>query len=144
MKKIALIYISTPVLLLAACSNNSTISEQGQKQFPKPGTTVAEAQMPITEDALNHAVFSVKVIADSDITGGVYDVDADFGPNFGEGKFTMPKGGEDLKPIIRKGSDRYTFIIGFRLPNDTAFKSYFRVSCTKSSTKMEYTNAYTF
>ena len=100
--------------------------------------------MPVTDDALNHFTFSIKVIADSDITDGIYDVDADYGPNFAEGKFAMPKGIEDAKPIIRKGSEPYTFIIGFRLPGDTTFNDYFLVSGTKHSTKMEYIKAYTF
>ena len=137
------VFYFTAALLFVACNSNSS-NEHKPKHFPKPGTTVAADQMPIVEDALNHSVFSVKVIADSDITSGVYDVDADFGPNFGEGKFSMPKGIEDLQPIIRKGSNKYTFIIGFRLPDDTAFKDYFQVSCTKSSTKMEYIKAYSF
>lgn len=100
--------------------------------------------MPVTDDALNHFTFSIKVIADSDISDGIYDVDADYGPNFGEGKFAMPKGIEDAKPIIRKGGEPYTFIIGFRLPGDTTFNDYFQVSCSKHSTKMEYIKAYTF
>ena len=141
MKKTISLFMTA--LLFAAC-NDSTINEHKPKHFPKPGTTVAADQMPIIEDALNHSIFSIKVIADSDITSGVYDVDADFGPNFGEGKFSMPKGAEELKPIIRKGSSPYTFIIGFRTPDDTAFKDYFQVSCTKSSTKMEYIKAYSF
>src|SRR4051812_19436174 len=69
-------------LLFMACSSDKT--GEHQKPLPKPGTTIAEAQMPI-EDALNHFIFSVKVVADSEIANGVYDVDADFGPNFGEG-----------------------------------------------------------
>lgn len=144
MKKTALLYTSIAACLFAACGNNNATNEYSRKQFPKPGTTVASAEMPITEDELNHSIFSVKVIADSDIANGVYDVDADFGPNSGEGKFSMPKGAENLKPIIRKGKEPYTFIIGFRIPGDTAFKDYFQVSCTKKSTKMEYINAYTF
>ncbi len=100
--------------------------------------------MPIAEDAINHSSFSVKVIADSDIATGVYDVDADFGTNFGEGKFTMPKGAEDATPVIRKGDAPYTYIIGFHIAGDTTFYDYFQVSCSKSSTKMEYIKAYSF
>ena len=100
--------------------------------------------MPITEDAINHTTFSVKVVADSDVANGVYDVDADFGPNFGEGKFSMPKGAEDATPVIRKGDEPYSYIIGFRIAGDTTFYDYFRVSCSKSNTKMEYIKAYSF
>ena len=144
MKKTALFFTAISSLLLTSCGNIGGINGQPQKQFPKPGTTVAEAEMPVTDDALNHFTFSIKVIADSDITSGVYDVDADYGPNFGEGKFTMPKGIEDIKPSVRKGRESGTFIIGFRLPGDTTFNEYFQVTCTKHSTKMEYVKAYTF
>ena len=144
MRRTAFFYTAVSTLLLTGCGNNNPVKEHAQKQFPKPGTTVAEAQVPVTDDALNHFTFSVKVIADSNIADGVYDVDAEYGPNFDEGKFTMPKGIEDIKPIIRKGSDPYTFVIGFRVPGDTAFNDYFQVTSNKHSTKMEYIKAYTF
>ena len=143
MKKAAYLFSTISVLLFGCCANNGANSHN-EKQFPKPGTTVAEAHMPITDDELTHFTFSVKVIADSNVTSGVYDVDADYGPNFGESKFTMPKGIEDIRPIIRKGSEPYTYIIGFRLPGDTTFNDYFQVSCSKTKTKMEYIKAYTF
>ena len=143
MKKVTYLF-STVSVLLFGCGANNGSGLHNEKQFPKPGTTVAEAQMPVTEDKLNHFTFSIKVIADSNIATGVYDVDADYGPNFGEGKFTMPKGIENIKPIIRKGSEPSTFIIGFRLPGDTTFNDYFQVSCSKTQTKMEYIKAYTF
>ncbi len=141
MKKTIILYTSISALLFISCGG---ANEQKPKQFPKPGTTIATMQMPVTDDPLNHFMFSIKIIADSDITSGVYDVDADYGPNFAEGKFTMPKGIEDIKPIIRKGSDPYTFIIGFKLAGDTTFNDYFEVSSNKSSTKMTYIKSYTF
>ena len=100
--------------------------------------------MPITEDTINHFKFTVKVLADSDIASGVYDVDADFGPNFGEGKFSMPKGAEDAKPVIKKGTEPYTFIIGFNIAGDTAFYEYFEVASSKNNTRMQYIRTYTF
>lgn len=144
MKKTGLLVIAFVSVTIAfySCGNNA--EEHKPKKIPKPGGTVAEAKMPIVEDAINHSSFSVKVIADSDIATGVYDVDADFGTNFGEGKFTMPKGAEDATPVIRKGDAPYTYIIGFRIAGDTTFYDYFQVSCSKSNTKMEYIKAYSF
>ena len=101
-------------------------------------------EMPITDDPLNKFIFSIKVIADSNIKAGVYDVDVDYGPNFAEGTFTMPKGGEDLKPVIRKGAAPYTYIIGFKVAGDTTFYDYFEVSSSRTNTKMQYIRAYTF
>ena len=142
MKKTIFLYTSIAAVGFAACK--SKLAGEGKKQLPKPGTTVAEAKMPITDDALNHFTFSVKVVADSDIANGVYDIDADYGPNFAEGKLTMPKGAEDAKLDIRKGNTPYTFIVGFRMPGDTTFNEYFQVTSTKNNTRMEYTKAYTF
>jgi len=125
---------------LTACNNSGTDSAI---DFPKPGTVVATAQMPI-KDELNNFTFSIKVVADSEVKAGVYDVDVDFGPNFAEGKFTMPKGGEELKPLIRTGSNPYTYIIGFKVANDTTFYDYFEVSSSKDHTKMQYIKTYSF
>jgi hypothetical protein len=84
------------------------------------------------------------VIADSAVADGVYDVDVDFGPNFAESKMTLPKGGEHFTPVIRKGSQSYSYIIGFRIPEDTTFYDYFEVTSTRGQTKMQYIKAYTF
>ena len=144
MTKTNIFFIAIATTLLSSCDNNNSGNAQIKKHFPKPGTTVAEAQIPVTDDALNHFVYSVKVIADSDIAEGVYDVDVDYGPNFAEDKFTMPKGIEDIRPVIRNGGNPNTFIIGFRLPNDTTFNDYFQVEATKHTTKMVYIKAYSF
>jgi hypothetical protein len=145
MKKIAFSCFILSVLSIASCNNsNGKRREDKPKEFPKPGTVVATAEMPITNDPLNKFTFSIKVIADSNIKSGVYDVDADYGPNFAEGQFNMPKGGEHLVPIIRKGSAPYTYVIGFKLAADTTFYDYFEVSSNRSTTKMQYLKAYTF
>ena len=97
MKKIGvLIFPVVTGFFLISCGNKEKSKEEKQKQFPKPGTIVASGEMPVTDDPLNHFIFSVKVIADSNVTNGVYDVDVDFGPNFSEGQLAMPKGGEEL------------------------------------------------
>ena len=144
MKRSIYLLAIIPVVLSACSDTGNSNIEQKAKQFPKPGTIVAKAEMPVTEDKLNHFTFSVKVIADSNVKAGVYDVDADFGPNFAEGQLIMPKGGEHLLPVIRKGTAPYTYIIGFKADNDTTFYDYFEVSSNRSVTKMQYVKAYTF
>lgn len=129
-------------LLLAACNNPADTA--ATKKMPLPGTVVAEATMPVNDDPLNHFQFSIKVVADSFIDRGVYDVIADYGPNDAKGQFTMPKGGETLTPVIRKGTAPYTYIIGFMMPADTTFYDYFEVSSDKHTTKMDYLKSYTF
>jgi hypothetical protein len=140
MKQTGLVYFTLSLSLFVSCNNSSTHA----KHFPKPGAVVASAEMPVTDDPLNKFTFSVKVIADSEVKSGVYDIDVDYGPNFAEGKLTMPKGGEDLQPLIRKSSEPYTYIIGFKVAGDTTFYDYFQVSSSKANTKMEYIKAYTF
>ena len=111
--------------------------------MPRPGAIVASGQMPVTGDSLNHFTFSVKVIADSAVKSGVYDVEAAFGPNIARGRFVMPKGGAHLKPIMHKGATPYTYIIGFKVDNDTTFYDYFKVQSNHMTTQMQYTKAYT-
>jgi hypothetical protein len=140
MKKTGVAAISVSLLLSASCGNNAGKA----KHFPKPGTVVASAEMPVTDDPLNKFIFSVKIIADSNVKSGIYDIDVDYGPNFAEGQLTMPKGEEDLQPIMRKGSQPYTYIVGFKVAGDTTFYDYFEVSSSKANTKMQYIKAYTF
>lgn len=135
-------YLFVLSLILVACGESKNNSGPS-KDFPAPGTVVASAEMPVEGDP-NKFVFSVKVIADSSVTSGVYSVDADYGPNLAVGQFTLPKGAEHAKPDIRKGKEKYTYIIGFRMPGDTTFNEYFEVASEKSQTKMRYIKAYSF
>ena len=144
MKKNLLLTVPFISFFFFGCSGPETNNTGKPKIFPKPGTLIIAAEMPVTDDILNHFTFSVKIYADSNISSGVYDVDAEYGPNFAEGKFTMPKGGEDFKPLIHKGPGSYSYIIGFNAPGDTTFYEYYLVSSTLKSTKMEYIKAYTF
>ena len=134
-------YLFVLSLMLVACGEAKKESVP-VKDFPVPGTVVASAEMPVEEEQLNKYIFSVKVIADSAVASGVYDVDADFGPNLAVGQFTLPKGMEQVKPEIRKGKEKYSYIIGFRMPGDTTFNEYFEVTCEKKQTKMKYVKAY--
>ena len=137
-------FVAICSLLTMACNNSQNNPGPAAKQFPKPGTIVASDEMPVTEDKLNNFKFSIKIVADSNVKAGVYDVDADFGPNFAEGQFTMPKGGEAFMPVIRKGAAPYTFIVGFKVDGDTTFYDYFEVSSNRNTTKMQYLKAYSF
>jgi hypothetical protein len=144
MKKTVL--ISTVFAAMLAC-NNSVTENRGPNtkgQFPKPGNVIAETDIPVIEDTLNHFHFSVKVVADSNVQAGIYDVIAALGPNKVIGRFTLPKGAEDALPVIRKGASPYTSIIGFKLANDTVFNEYFEVSSDRKATRMRYIKAYTF
>jgi hypothetical protein len=141
MKKNHILYTFFLLLTIISCAGPDSKSKP--KKFPKPGALVASAEMPVA-DPLNHFTFTVKIYADTAITSGVYDIDAEYGPNFAQGKLTMPKGGEDFVPVIRKGPDTYSYIIGFRAPGDTTFYDYYLVSSNQRTTEMKYIKAYTF
>ena len=139
MKKVILIITSVSVLFYTACNSGN----KSKFQPPKPGQVVVTAEMP-SEDKLNHATFSVKVAADSDAHPGVYTVNASSGQNLARGQFTLPRKGESFEPVLRKGAAPYTFIIGFRIPDDTAFYDYFEVSSIQDTIKMKYLKSYSF
>ncbi len=140
------IFFAAALACLAACNSpgGGSGTAQNAKQFPKPGAVVARDEMPVTGDSLNHFIFSVKVVADSSIAAGVYDIAVNYGPNMASGQFTMPKGGEDLPVSMRRGAEPYTFIVGFKMPGDTTFYDYYQVSATRSNTKMQYIKSYIF
>jgi hypothetical protein len=135
-----------PVILCAAvvfatsCGNGA----QQAKTTPKPGTLIARDEMPAAGDSLNKFKISVEVTADSDVENGVYDVTAIWGNNTASSKFTMPKGGEDLAPILRRESKPNAWIIGFRAGKDTTFNEYYEISGEKGALKMMYTKSYSF
>jgi hypothetical protein len=130
------------ICIFSACGSTTTAPPRAL--IPKPGTTVAAADEPVTDDPLNKFTFSVKVIADSNVATGMYDIDADYGPNFAESKMILPKGGEHFAPAVRKGTQPYSYIVGFHIPGDTTFYDYFEVTSDKGQTKMQYIKAYTF
>ena len=143
MKKLIVLFLSC-IVLFTACKNGGGKETYKPKDFPKPGTVVAKDEMPIVEDKLNNFKFAIRVVADSAVTSGVYDVDVDYQSYNPEGQFTMPKGLENVKPILRRGSEPYTYIIGFKVAGDTTFYDYFQVSAVQNQVKMTYIRSYTF
>lgn len=136
MKKLSFAITISLTFFIAACS------EHKEAEKPKPGAVVATAEMPVAENHNNK--FSIKLLSDSTGKQGVYTVDANSGPYSLTSQFTMPKGGEDFQPLIRNGSAANTFIIGFKLADDTTFYDYFEVSSKLDTIKMKYLKAYSF
>lgn len=141
MKNLTLTIFAALAILAIGCNGGSSADSY---VFPKAGTVIDTASMPITNDNLNDFNFELTITADSNISKGIYDIRAAYGPSVAEGSFTMPKGAERYKPIIKKGTEPYTYIIGFRVPKDTAFYDYFEVAGKKTSIGMKYLKAYTF
>jgi hypothetical protein len=143
----SLFYLFCGALLLTACQNKTPGNKQDSVIAPDiaAGTLVAADSMPLKND-LNHFYFSVKVIANKNTAGyGDYDVEASVGPNIAQGQFTMPKGGKDLKPLIRQNTEGSTYTIGFRTSGDTTFYPYYEVSAvTGGQVSMQYLKGYSF
>ena len=136
-------YLLASIIALAflgSCNNG----ENKAAQKVKPGEILAKEEMAIVGDTLNKFKFSVTVKADSEVEKGVYDVSASWGNNTADSKFTMPKGGEDLKPILRHANKPNAYIIGFRAGKDTTFNEYFEVSGVNGTLKMQYVKSYSF
>lgn len=139
--------IKTYTILLPAVAtilSCNSAPKDTHKEVVIPGTVIDSLSEPVKEDTLNHFTCSVKIIADSAAANGVYIAAAMYGPNEAKGKFTMPKGMETARPILKKGTARYSYIVGFRIDDDTTFYDYFEITNTKSATAMRYINSYSF
>lgn len=140
------------MLLFSACNSQSSVkgnepvSTETTNQYvpPAPNTIVAQARMPIKEDTLNHFIFSVQIVTTNYSKNGTYSVHAAYGPNIAKNEFTMPRGGSHLKPVIKKGTGPYTYIIGFYFGKEKTFYDYYQVSADKGQIEMQYIKAYTF
>lgn len=125
---------------MASCGSGN---KEKASELPTPGTIVDSMSVPITTDSLNKGVFSIIVSADSAVNEGVYDIEANYGPNNAKGKLTMPKGMEHVVPSVVH-TDSNTYVIGFHVPEDTTFYSYLEVTSTHDKTDMRYIRSYSF
>ena len=125
---------------------NEPVSTETTDQYvpPAPNSVIAQARMPIKEDTLNHFNFSIQIVTTNYSKNGTYFVQVAYGPNTAKNEFTMPRGGAHLKPVIKKGSEPYTYIIGFYFGKEKTFYDYYEVSADKGQVKMQYIKAYTF
>ncbi|RYY51524.1 MAG: hypothetical protein EOO06_00545 [Chitinophagaceae bacterium] len=109
------------------------------------GLVMVADSMPITEDPLNKPYFTVKLISTEHTAHyGAYKVVADWAKNHAESEFAMPRGGEQLKPVLRKSNEPYTYVIGFHYEDEPEFYDYYQVSAARGEIKMKYLKAYSF
>lgn len=142
------------MIACCSCGNNSTtgsdhkvsgllaVNDIEQYTPPPSGTIVAADSMPVTNDPLNHFTFSVKVKTNEYSKKGTYSILASYGPNEGDGMFTMPRGGGNLKPVLRRSKEAYTYIIGFEYQRK--FYEYYKVSGSKGTIEIKNIKAYSF
>ncbi len=136
--------ISLVLLSITSCKSGQRSTNVTIVTNVAPGTVIDSFSEPVTEDKLNHFNYTVKIIADSAVDKGIYIAEAAYGPNVARGKFTMPKGMEQAKPILKKCPSGHCNIVGFRLNGDTTFYDYFEINSTKTETGMRYINSYFF
>ncbi len=123
--------------LLAGCASAPSKNEVAVKPAT-PGTIVA-ADSFRHKDGPNEFVFSVSVEAGAQ--PGVYTVSVSDGPRDAEAQFTMPKNGHHL-PVFVQPQPPLAFVVGFKMPHDTAFYPYYRVGLIGTTIEMQYTHAY--
>ncbi len=149
--KIALII--SGIVLLAACSQRGEGNKNaasGSWTPPPQGTLVAADSIPVAEDRLNNAWFSVKLLAGGGYSGKKneafrYDVLARYGQAEAQGEIVMPFGGERLRPLLRRG-EGYSFIMGF-IPGeefgaDTSFHEYYKISVVNEYIRITALNGF--
>ena len=147
-------YLALPCLILllfCACGEkqNKETDTKAQEQHvfvpPAQGTVIAADSQRIHQaDIAEDLYFSVKVIASDRVKYGTYHVKAEWGYNVAKDAFTLPEGGEYLTPVLRKGDDMYSYIIGFRYGKDSTFYDYYLVRAQRGMIEMKYIKAYAF
>lgn len=130
------------LLLFSACNEPSSDSSVATRAIPAANTVVASGSMRIP-DALNELYYSIEVVATPQSTQGVYEVLVRYGHNDASTRITMPVSEQPLIPVLRKKPPN-EYIIGFRLPGDTAFKDYFQIRADRGKIGMKYLKAYSF
>lgn len=110
---------------------------------PKAGSIVVADTIAIAEDKLNDQSFSVTVFTNDSSVNGSYDVAAAWGYNMANTSIRMPYGGEDFKPLLRKGDAPYSYIIGFHFNDDTIFHDYYEITAREGQIAARYIRAYT-
>lgn len=128
-------------LLLASC--NSSNKSVDYATLPA-GTLLAADSIKVAEDTLNNTWFTVKLLTSDKTDKGIYDINASWGGNIADTKFTLPKGAEKFRPALHRESEPYSFMIGFHMADDTAFYPYYQVKAEQGTIKMNYVKSYTF
>jgi hypothetical protein len=145
------VWLLLPLFLTLSCNNdtrNSNSATSGKNEYAAtsaaPGTVLAADSMAIP-DPLNELYFSVRILANEQSQNGIYDVVVRYGYNDAATQITLPRGADKpLRPALKKGSEPFTYIIGFYHGEDPAFNDYFLVSAGKGQTEMRYIKTYSF
>ncbi len=142
MKNTTLMYLLLVLSYLFGACDTTDGNASSNWLPPAPGKVIDSLSEPVTDDTLNNFTATIKIVADSNVAGGVYEIETEFGPNLAINKFSLPKGMTNGTPKLKKTNEKHTYIIGFLLPDDTTFYDYYQVSFDKQTTKMQYIKSY--
>jgi hypothetical protein len=136
---------------LAGCHQPSPPEQKDKEQVtpastwtpPPAGTVVDQIKERITEDNLNEKYFSVVVVATENSKTGSYLLKLEQGFNKNETIIDLPKwtGGATLKPVLQKGTEKYSCIIGFDT-GDGQFHEFYQVKAEGGNLKLKQTTGY--
>lgn len=143
------------VLLLGACSQPKAGNDNNDGSWtPPPAGTVVAADSMKVKDPLNDFYFAVKLVSspangEEGNMGFVYDVEAHYGPNAANSRITMPKGGNNLRPLLRPDKTKeYTYILGFIPGKDyggsNEFQDYYAISASRGTIEIRALKSYSF
>lgn len=59
-------------------------------------------------------------------------------------QFSMPRGAEDVMPVLVKMPEPYSFLVGFYYGKDTTFYDYYSIKGSLNGVNAGYTKAYSF
>lgn len=140
------------VIAIAGCGQTDTSEQKKDKEQipsvaswnpPPAGTVVDKIQERITEDNLNEKYFRVEVLTTENSKAGSYLLKLEQGFNKNETTIDLPKwtGGTVLKPVLQKGAEKYSCIIGFDT-GDGQFHELYQVKTDGGNLKLKQTKGY--
>ncbi|RYE22757.1 MAG: hypothetical protein EOP51_12430 [Sphingobacteriales bacterium] len=132
-------------ICIAACNSETKQQAENKKleQIVKTqpaGTIIAADSIPYNK--LNNFHFAVTVKTTEASDKGTYAIETTMGHNTAASKFTMPRGAENVVPVMHRVADSTAFIIGFYYGSDTTFYDYYQVNAIMDNIEMKYTKAY--
>jgi hypothetical protein len=149
-----MLYKIFPVLclmfVLAACKQNEQTDKQDHQKNttqqwnpPPAGTAVDKFQERVAEDNLNEKYFRITVVSTEESKEGSYLLKLEYGFNINETTIDLPKWtkGTILKPILKKGPEQYSCLLGFDI-GDGQFRELYLIKANSGDISLKQTKGY--
>jgi hypothetical protein len=148
--------VALPVFLLSflSCNHADEVkqvyqnSEEKVQEMHQPVSPYREtvSEMPVagysikTDDALNDWYFKLDIFETPETFK--YLMKFQFEEIRGEDTLKFPHAGKELKPVVQKGPEQYSAIIGFEDPSDGSFKEYKKLFVENGQLKLKILKRY--